>query len=540
MEIEDDEATEFNQSLFKSSSIKPIEDALLLDFDDSDDDYMFNITKATKVILYYGNSQSDSEWMNQNVNNTHVNVRPYSSGQILKESYKYMPRKIFETTDSLNDYLNDVIDEINSIYKQRTEANHVTENDTVMNILHDLFDDEAFIKQLTLKTSVETYYLGRIRYGYDSKSGSNNRNIIQLESNTRYSNGEVVPLDLSLYNKNKNDDEHHMSLFPGQIVIVKGDNPNGKFIRVTEFMELDRIFSPKFIPKCPSILSGYESINIVCARGPFVSYKNKNSTEINMTDTTYMKALANYVKQYNPHILLIFGPIYDEAQSEQLMQWSLQENKTVDDTFPCQWTTDRLFNFQMGTLSKELEGRTVNTQIIFIPSANELGSELNIFPTAPVEIKQNYPIQSYSNPAILDMGGIIVGTIATDILLHMSRYEISNISNENVGKGDRLKRLCSHMLKHKCFYPLLPIDVNLNLELSQFDHLNMPITPHLMFTPSVLRPFIYNVNDTIVVNPGLVTKNTIARIKIEPMKSRSEYTGSIVSCINGEIIKLLS
>lgn len=40
MEIEDDEATEFNQSLFKSSSIKPIEDALLLDFDDSDDDYM--------------------------------------------------------------------------------------------------------------------------------------------------------------------------------------------------------------------------------------------------------------------------------------------------------------------------------------------------------------------------------------------------------------------------------------------------------------------------------------------------------------------
>ena len=67
----------------------------------------------------------------------------------------------------------------------------------------------------------------------------------------------------------------------------------------------------------------------------------------------------------------------------------------------------------------------------------------------------------------------------------------SSISNENVGKGDRLKRLCSHMLKHKCFYPLLPIDVNLNLELSQFDHLNMPITPHLMITPSVLRPFIY-------------------------------------------------
>lgn len=54
-----------------------------------------------------------------------------------------------------------------------------------------------------------------------------------------------------------------------------------------------------------------------------------------------------------------------------------------------------------------------------------------------------------------------------------------------------MKRLCSHLIEHKHFYPLLPAEKGVNIEFSQYDKLDMPVTPHLLILPSMLRPFVY-------------------------------------------------
>lgn len=138
-------------------------------------------------------------------------------------------------------------------------------------------------------------------------------------------------------------------------------------------------------------------------------------------------------------------------------------------------------------------------------------------------------------------------------------------SNTEGAKGDhRLHRLSAHLLAHKHFYPLLPAETGVNLECSQYDKLVMPVTPHLLILPSMLRPFVYvsfrgktfaltiskchfplqNVQQTVVVNPGKVNKNSIARILIDPVKVKdsaaSPFEGSIAQYVNVEVIKLIA
>lgn len=353
---------------------------------------------------------------------TNIQVDYFSQTLALKQPFKYMSAKIIESNETLNDYLDEFVYDVKAKCRQLSEKE--IQDVDLRNIITDLADEETLMTKFTLKTAVETYYIGRIRYNYANKR-LNSRNLY-LESSTTYCFGDVVPLDISLFMSNEHTDESNrsrlMSLFPGQIVIIKAQNPTGNFMRVTRFIDLSDIFEANFSPMCPKVLLNHEPVTIVCASGPFVSMDPSDA--IDLTDTTYMRALADYLKSYNPDVLFIFGPFFDEAQSDIIAQWSLKESVLESSTLPYQWTIEKLFNHQFRALSKELEGQATHTQIIYIPSATEFGSA-NIFPTYPTEIKQVLPIQSFSNPSMLSLGGISIGAISTDILMHMSRHEIS-------------------------------------------------------------------------------------------------------------------
>ena len=379
----------------------------------------YEIPKVSRIISHHGNSLSDDDWI-QKATKTDIQVDYFNQSIALNQSFKYMSAKLTESNEALNDYLDEFVYEVKARCRQLSE--NLNTDQELRDIVTDLAEEETLMTRFTLKTAVDTYYIGRIRYGYVNKRLSS-RNIY-LESSNSYNFGDVVPLDLSLFTSDNANEHFTISLFPGKIVLVKAQNPEGNFMYVTRFIDLSNILKANFSSKIPKVLLDPKPVSFICASGPFISMDPLN--EIDLIDTTYMKALANYVKKYNPDVLFIFGPIFDESQLNHIAQWSLKETVMDGSTFPFkkQWTIEKLFNYQFRALSKELEGLTIPTQIIFIPSANELGSA-NIFPTNPTEIKQLLQIQSFSNPSLLSFGGIVVGAISSDILLHISRTEIS-------------------------------------------------------------------------------------------------------------------
>ncbi|KAH9406079.1 DNA polymerase alpha subunit B [Tyrophagus putrescentiae] len=535
-------------------------------------------SQSSRVLLSYGRTLSEEDWIKKTTSSKNsspaAQAQYYDSANALHEPYKYMSARLAEANQALNNYLDGTVYAIKAHCEDLAKeyegsASTADDNNNQLDeeekelrlIINDLAEEETLMGRLTEKTAVETYYVGRIRYGLAKVGGT--------AGPPPASQGESSDPDQPV-----SSPPPPMSLFPGAIVLLKGQNPTGAAITVSRFIDLGALFSrgPRagdhFPAKCPPALIAsaenahhHPQMSIVCASGPFVSFEGGSSVQdLNLLDSTYMKALASYISQHSPDYLLLFGPLFDAEQQSLITDWCVLQNLTTTTTtnssnsLATNWTPERLFNHQLRTLTKHFEGRKeVRTQILLIPSASEFpggpGSEASlVFPTPPVERKCRQPgVQYYSNPAMLSLGGVAVGATATDILRHMGRQEISNISSNAEGaKGSdhRLHRLSAHLLAHKHFYPLLPAETGVNLECSQYDKLVMPVTPHLLILPSMLRPFVYNVQQTVVVNPGKVNKNSIARILIDPVKGEglgaSPFEGSIAQYVNVEVIKLIA
>lgn len=377
------------------------------------------IPKTSRVILYHGNSLCDDDWMRQRIKSD-INIDYYESSYSLKAPYKIMSAKTLESNESLNDHLDNFAYDLKDICRDSMDQNF--EDADLLALVKELADEESLHVRFNVKTAVDTFYVGRIRYG-TSGGRLSNRNIY-LEASFSLGHSDVMPLDFSLFALDHNDQKHNYSIFPGQMVLIKAQNPNGTFLRVSKVMDISSLVMLKFPPKCPPLLREKEPINIVCACGPFV--KVLSGIEPDLTDVSYIKAIADYLKRYNPDILFLFGPFYDESLMETVQKWSLSQSlvngSSYPNTYPYQWTLERLATNQIRALCRELEGLSVHTRIVLIPSPNEL-SNINIFPVAATDVKLFRNITSFSSPSLLSIDGLEVGLTSADILLHLSRFE---------------------------------------------------------------------------------------------------------------------
>ena len=341
----------------------------------------------------------------------------------LKEPFKFMSSKFIESNEALNNYLDNFIFELKNFCQEDN-----SESDTdLISLIKDIADEDSLTTRFKTKTVVETLYAGRIRYG--TTNGRLNPQIIQLEGPFSLNRGEIISLDLSLLKNSLNENgEFNYSLFPGKIVILKGQNFTGNYISVTKFIDYSKFIMPDFPLKCPPVLLDQHSFNIICASGPFVRFDPQSNAKYDPTDTSCVLAIADYLKRYNPDVLLLFGPFFDESQLDAIQKWSLQDTLS-DNSYPYQWSLERLVHNQIRALMVAIEGRSIHTKIVIIPSSNELG-QVNVYPMFPLENKfsTEYPtVKSYSNPSLLNIGGIAVGVTSTDILLHLSRKEIHKL-----------------------------------------------------------------------------------------------------------------
>lgn len=382
-------------------------------------------------------------------NSKTMQAQYYDAENALRAPYKYMSAKLTESNQAVNAFLDGHVYAIKSHCRDLCESEQSrpgestkdAEVEELGNIINDLADEETLMTRLSEKTSIETYYVGRIRYD-GTKGGGLNAKAVCLESSTAFNKGDIVPLDLSLFREQPaHTSALPMAIFPGAIVLLKGQNPSGSLITVSRFIDLGELFKgvSDFGRKCPPALLASseaepaEPVSIVCACGPFVSSEGASSArDLNPLDTSYMKALASYVKKANPDFLIIFGPAFLEEEKATLVaEWAILQSitsSTSSDESPRSWTSERLFNHQLRTLKKELEGRRLRTQILFIPSASEYPAVVEsslVYPTVLPEDRKLPGIQYFANPAVLSLGGIALALTATDVLRHIGRHELT-------------------------------------------------------------------------------------------------------------------
>lgn len=137
----------------------------------------------------------------------------------------------------------------------------------------------------------------------------------------------------------------------------------------------------------------------------------------------------------------------------------------------------------------------------------------------PKQSKSHRRVHCVSNPCTLKINEVVIGVTGTDTIFHMSADE----SNANLPPGSRLARISQHMLQQQSYYPLFPPARGTNLDLKRMGKWNMPCQPDLLIVPSKLTSFARQVlEDTVVVNPGHLSKNTtggsFAVMDIHPMK----------------------
>eukprot|EP00026_Physarum_polycephalum_P003504 Phypoly_transcript_03517.p1 GENE.Phypoly_transcript_03517~~Phypoly_transcript_03517.p1 ORF type:complete len:684 (+),score=166.84 Phypoly_transcript_03517:196-2052(+) len=295
--------------------------------------------------------------------------------------------------------------------------------------------------------------------------------------------------------------EKGFSVFPGQIVIVEGVNLNGRSITVTDFYE------PKYMPlyKNPTYVPPrahpYAPLNILVAAGPFTTTENLAYRPLDH--------LLEVVERTNPQIVVLLGPFVDTAQA--LVQSS-------DETFA------ELFKSKISATLMRATG-TLSTmslppsKIVLVPHPRD--PEMSPLPQPPFSAKE-YQMESkwitpVSNPCTMKVNDVTLGVSSVDVIRHLASQEAS----KNL-QGDRLSRLCGHLLKQRSYYPLYPPSAEVCVEVTKSEALDLPYAPDLLIVPSDLQHFIKNVNDTICINPGRLSRGktggTYAKVTVFPQK----------------------
>ncbi|CAG2114745.1 unnamed protein product [Medioppia subpectinata] len=288
-------------------------------------------------------------------------VKLYDSTITLTENFKFMSLKITET----NEILNDIIDEFSEL-------------------LREALDIESW-NQFSIPSPIEAYYIGRVCYDCSAKTKLSD-GTIRLEGSRYLTNSESIDLDLSRLN--------NYSLFAGQVMACKAINESGKTLVVQEIMDFDKITgSPGVTP------SFVHPLNLVVAVGPFNTHQS--------LDLEPLRKFMSYVRRYEPDYCLLLGPFVD-TMNEKLL--------TTDEPI------DRIFNSQMRYIAEELAD--VKTEAIVVPSTRDL-NVFNTLPTMQFNSYKSHKIHYFSNPCVLNIAGAVIAMTSTDVLLHLSKEEIS-------------------------------------------------------------------------------------------------------------------
>ncbi|XP_047537222.1 DNA polymerase alpha subunit B [Vanessa atalanta] len=329
------------------------------------------------------------------------------------------------------------------------------------------------------KTQTEVLVAGRIECDADARLNSKS---VVLQGTWEDSLSQAVSVDL--------DGVKQYSLFPGQVVVMRGVNPRGnKFIAQEVFHDASRLVSD---PKADMMNALKGTMSMVVATGP---YTNSNNMAYEP-----LKDLITYIGTHKPHVVIMIGPFMD-SEHAKIKDHSMAE------------TYKSFFDKLIDSIA-EISTASPFTKIYIVSSSKD-AFNVNIYPTPAYSSRRKHPnIHFLPDPSTLNINGIFVGLTSTDVLMHISQEEIS------LGMGgDKLARLAGHVCAQQSYCPLWPAPLAADAALWAA-HAQLPAAPHVLLLPSNFRYFVKEVNGCVVVNPERLAKGvgggTFARLLITP------------------------
>ncbi|KAL1110259.1 hypothetical protein AAG570_008336 [Ranatra chinensis] len=295
------------------------------------------------------------------------------------------------------------------------------------------------------------------------------------------------------------------SLFPGQIIVFEGKLIDKNIIAT-------KLYTSATLPQLDSAPNITVPLQILVASGPF--------THLDTMSYEPLNDLLDYVSLHQPNFLFLIGPIMD-ASHDNVKNGDVAE----------------LFSLYHSRLLDTISQQLSHTKVFYISSSKDVFS-IPVYPTPPPtypEGQDKPKVTVLPDPSLLNINGCIMGITATDTLLHLGKKEISK------SEGNRLGRLAGHLLQQCSFYPLYPPDPDVILDLNLWSqYTRLPVTPHILVTPSGLHHFIKVVEGCIVVNPERLAKGlvggTFASIEVRPKVGEEKWSPS--SHISVQIVKI--
>ena len=150
------------------------------------------------------------------------------------------------------------------------------------------------------------------------------------------------------------------SLFPGQVVAVKGTNPQSKLFR------LNAIRSPAPLTAFPHAGESKEqgSLSVMNACGPFA---HSGTRTMNLQP---LDLLLVHVREKKPDVLLLHGPFADQQQ--------LDRNGGRIKYRDTDYTAEQWFKLQVDMVMEAVQD--LDTQVLILPSLRDAHHSLAMYP----------------------------------------------------------------------------------------------------------------------------------------------------------------
>ncbi|KAK5085548.1 DNA-directed DNA polymerase alpha subunit pol12 [Lithohypha guttulata] len=438
-------------------------------------------------------------------------IKPIANTDVKKFGYKPMSMRINESSEVLDERIED--------FHALIQKHHKLEDSS--------FGDAS------AQSTNEIVAVGRI--ACDTPEGKLNQASLLLELSRKWGGGRRVPL--------KVEELQTYSLFPGQIVAVRGTNASGHYFQVTEVLTIPSPPLPVSAPATIHTMNGKMGVpddstgsplNILFASGPYTADDN--------LDFEPLQALCKKAAEDMVDAMVLTGPLLDiEHPLLAAGDFDLPDVKGIDQD--ANMTT--LFRLWISSELEKVCSAVPSLTIVIVPSTRDAISKHVSWPQEHLVRKDlGLPkqVKMLPDPCFISLNEVVVGISSHDVLVQLSREQMSHNS-----KTGLLERLPNYLIEQRHFFPLYPslsrdklsqdgvkavgdcIDLGY-YKLGEWSN----VRPDILFLPSMLTPSVKVVDSVVVINPGTLSKRkapgTFAQMTLTPRKiSEEELSQSMIA-----------
>jgi hypothetical protein len=345
-------------------------------------------------------------------------------------------------------------------------------------------------------------------------------NVANNNANSKYEDEEILDADLNelvVGDEEENeftemkrvraavhDIAQSYSIFPGQIVAVRGTNPSGRLVDAAQ------ILTPPVAPAYAHTAST-SGLRMLVACGPFST-----------AQSSAYAPLADVVQLANAEqvdVLVLVGPFVDAESPVMRADAEHAPSNAAPSVDECQ-----------SAVSALLSGVQHDIRVVCVPSTRDLNAHL-VFPQPPLPRMGGANCTSVPNPATFVVNDVCIGTTSSAVVQHLSSSLTSKLydaaaqaaaaaaaaggdaalsaapSSAQIVPADRMAQICRHLLEQRSYYPLFPAAKDSNVVLSKFEQYALNVAPDLCIVPCDLKQFVTVVDRTVFINPGRLAKS---------------------------------